>query len=551
MKRFLLHLFSISFLLLVTKLASGQSVYRFSPLQKNVLIDEVVEFSSPSPAISSTLPPAILALNFHINDQNEAGGILLKFNERTECTQSILLKVKDGNIQLKDQIQVGADLIVLANYFSKVNQNTGVFIARINMETKLVIWSHLFGSGHPIDTYSAADMYYSRGFLYVLANRSTLVGPTSRDRMSIWKLSENGELSFSLTINNDNVGDVDFGTSITITPDNNILAAGLSTPINNSVGKILLCKLSLSGQLKLSRDLVFKDVNGRVQRPDFPFLDINAGNIHLACQAVLGRSDQGMILITMLDSDLNLRTWRDYSPKIHMEDFKIGGGKFLLSGQDPVTNGGTGYGMVGINNLNAIPEIIDYYRSGFESVSIATSSSIVYHNAWQQYLMAARPNKSSESFVNIVERKNDLNGSCAEPFTFSVTKDEVTVNDIGVLHADSLMLGKEPFNFDLTDINFARETICLKTGINENSEAEFILSPNPAKRYLNVTHDFENWQDSKIYIYDLFGRVIFVQSLQSESESLDISSLEKGLYLVSIQDEKFRKKVVKRFLKMD
>lgn len=105
MKGILLHLFSISFLLLFTKLASGQSVYRFSPLQKNVLIDEVVEFSSPSPAISSTLPPAILALNFHINDQNEAGGILLKFNERTECTQSILLTVKDGNIQLKDQIQ--------------------------------------------------------------------------------------------------------------------------------------------------------------------------------------------------------------------------------------------------------------------------------------------------------------------------------------------------------------------------------------------------------------------------------------------------------------
>ena len=127
----------------------------------------------------------------------------------------------------------------------------------------------------------------------------------------------------------------------------------------------------------------------------------------------------------------------------------------------------------------------------------------------------------------------------------------MTVNDIGVLHADSLMLGKEPFDFDLTDISFARETICLKTGINENTEAEFILSPNPATRFLNVTHDFENWQDSKIYIYDLFGRVVFVQSIFSESENLDISSLENGLYLVSLQDEKLRKKVVRRFLKMD
>lgn len=551
MTRFLLYHFSILFLLFFANLASGQSVYRFSPLQKNVLIDEVVEFSSPSPAISSTLPPAILAVNFHYSDLDVAGGILLKFNERTECTQSILLTVKDGNIQLKDQIQVGADLIVLANYFSKTSQNTGVLIARINIETKLVIWSHLFGSGHPIDSYSAADIYYSRGFLYVLTNRSTLVGPSSRDRMSIWKLSENGDLSFSLTINNDNVGDVDFGTSIAITPDNHILAVGLSTPVNSALGRIVMSKLSLTGQMQLSRELVFKDVNGRVQRPDFPFLDINSGNIHIACQAVLGRSDQGVILITMLDSDLNLRTWRDYSPKIHMEEFRIGGGKFLLSGQEPVTNGGDGYGMVGINNLNAIPEIVDYYRTGFESVSIATSSSIVYHNAWQQYLMASRPNKTGESFVNIVERKSDLHGSCAEPFTFSVTKDEVTVNDIGVLHADSLILMKESFNFDLTDINFARESICLETGIHDNTESEFILSPNPATKFLNVTHDLENIQDSKIYIYDVFGRMVFVKSMQSKSENLDISSLTKGLYLISLQDEKLRKKVVKRFFKID
>lgn len=551
MKNIFLCLFLNAIVMIAATSVSGQSVYRFAPIQKNMLIDEVVEFSAPSPAISSTLPAAILAVNFHYNDRDEAGGLLLKLNERTECAFAIKMTSADASLLLKDQIQVGADLIILANYFSKTTQKTGVLLARINVENKSIVWSHLYGAGHPLDSYSAADLNYSRGFIYVLTNRSTLVGPTSRERMSVWKVSENGQFAFSLTIANDNAGVNDVGSSIVITPDNNILVSGLSTALNSSVSKIILCKLSLVGNLLISKDLVFKDINGRIQRPDFPFLDINAGNIHLACQAILGRSDQGVVLITMLDNDLNLRTWRDYSPKIRMEDFRIGGGKFLLSGQEPVTNGGNAYGFVGINNLNAIPEIVDYYRSGFESVSIATSSSIVYHNAWQQFLMASRPNKSAESFVNVVERKNDLNGKCSEQFAFTVTKDEVTVNEVTGMFNDSLLLGEESFNFELEEVSMSRENICLETGLQEKNKSEFSIYPNPANQFLTVELDPEIWSVSFLQITDMLGKVVLTNNFLTESKRIDLSGLKGGMYLISLKDDEHQKFAVKRFLKID
>lgn len=108
-----------------------------------MLIDEVVEFSAPSPAISSTLPAAILAVNFHYNDRDEAGGLLLKLNERTECAFAIKMTSADASLLLKDQIQVGADLIILANYFSKTTQKQVFFLPesmlRINQ-----LFGHIF-----------------------------------------------------------------------------------------------------------------------------------------------------------------------------------------------------------------------------------------------------------------------------------------------------------------------------------------------------------------------------------------------------------------------
>ncbi|WP_181248516.1 S8 family serine peptidase [Flavobacterium magnum] len=97
-------------------------------------------------------------------------------------------------------------------------------------------------------------------------------------------------------------------------------------------------------------------------------------------------------------------------------------------------------------------------------------------------------------------------------------------------------------NFSLNFCNVVPAN--LNTG-SQQFEAAISVYPNPTKGVLNVRLP-DGADATTITLYDLRGRKIFSKQTQAVSDSMNISSLEDGIYVLSFENDKFRvsKKVV-------
>jgi hypothetical protein len=75
---------------------------------------------------------------------------------------------------------------------------------------------------------------------------------------------------------------------------------------------------------------------------------------------------------------------------------------------------------------------------------------------------------------------------------------------------------------------------------------EFVIYPNPANDVLFISS--EEGEEADVYIYSTSGQMVLHTMLKSGNETIDISKLDKGLYLINIQadDEVFTKKIIKK-----
>ena len=91
--------------------------------------------------------------------------------------------------------------------------------------------------------------------------------------------------------------------------------------------------------------------------------------------------------------------------------------------------------------------------------------------------------------------------------------------------------------------------ICSGVGVNEAIKNTIIkVYPNPAKD--NLTIDFNNELNSlntNVLIYNLQGQLLIQQQIKQEKTELNINSLAKGMYIVSLTTEKER--LVRKFVR--
>ncbi len=80
-------------------------------------------------------------------------------------------------------------------------------------------------------------------------------------------------------------------------------------------------------------------------------------------------------------------------------------------------------------------------------------------------------------------------------------------------------------------------------GMDETND--FLVYPNPANNDLTI--EFIGMRDVIVMIYDISGRLVLAQDLHGESETLDISTLDKGVYSIVINEDE--KQVSTRFIK--
>lgn len=71
---------------------------------------------------------------------------------------------------------------------------------------------------------------------------------------------------------------------------------------------------------------------------------------------------------------------------------------------------------------------------------------------------------------------------------------------------------------------------------NLNATKLIELYPNPANNYLNVS--FESESTGKLFLFDLTGKVIREEFLDPGLQSIDVSGIPKGMYIIKIESDK-------------
>jgi hypothetical protein len=72
--------------------------------------------------------------------------------------------------------------------------------------------------------------------------------------------------------------------------------------------------------------------------------------------------------------------------------------------------------------------------------------------------------------------------------------------------------------------------------VNEFENDDFVFYPNPVSDVVTVSLKNENASIASITVYDVLGKLIFAQQLSTSitSETIDLSSVSKGLYLLEV-----------------
>jgi hypothetical protein len=79
-------------------------------------------------------------------------------------------------------------------------------------------------------------------------------------------------------------------------------------------------------------------------------------------------------------------------------------------------------------------------------------------------------------------------------------------------------------------------------GLEESSESDFKIYPNPTSSKINI---ISQRNIEQIELFDLTGKSLFIKhSINSRSFQLDVSKFQKGVYLLKIDGVVFRKVIV-------
>jgi hypothetical protein len=83
------------------------------------------------------------------------------------------------------------------------------------------------------------------------------------------------------------------------------------------------------------------------------------------------------------------------------------------------------------------------------------------------------------------------------------------------------------------------------TGMDALSNAEIAIYPNPSNGQFNMRIS-EKYKGSDLSIYSVNGQVVHTQMLNSNVNSVDVSELKSGMYIVKVQGEKstFQQKIL-------
>ena len=498
----------------------------YSPQNKTYKFSDIVSIQLSSQTSSQAGASYVVSNFFQDEVFQESGIFIQKLDAKAQITESLALTIENKKLLGLASVLDGTDLYLFCSAIHVDFGPSTIHLVKFNLNLKKLVWCKSL----------AARTSTSLGDLLIHDNKISLLYDEDGYAQVI-QFDKNGNLISRNTITTSDSAQAIHFSNIIVSSNNQLVLAGYKGMESELNKLILLTAFSTDGTILFSKNMKFFDATKTTQfRFGRIFLGTNGSNLHVATQAIVGRSDAGPILITMLDSNLVLRTWRNYSHELILEDLSVSNVNFILSGQRPVTNGLLGYALVRINALNAIPEkATELTWEKFHNFSIASNSVSTFQSATRNLLLAALPSNSIDNIITTASQHFQTIGTCEKSFNFNVTKDPVEMTDDLSIKTviDTPSVSENEVQVETIQMDLLGQ--CATTDVHSDVKQKFSIHSNSNELRISSNYPSKN---VKIQISTVDGKVLLQKEADSSKELIiGIEEYVSGFYILSLKAE--------------
>jgi hypothetical protein len=223
-----------------------------------------------------------------------------------------------------------------------------------------------------------------------------------------------------------------------------------------------------------------------------------------------------------------------------LNDLCSNDGLVALSGASPSGGVYSGIGVAG-NNFDASvgSQTIDYTYIDANNCAASIQVSIVVNSAPTVSLFLSETELCSNGSTIMLSGGSPAGGAFSGTAVIGDTFDPTTAG-----------LGEHVITYTYTDgngcSNFAEESIIVNVclSINENQENAIVIYPNPSHSFITLESDIPVTYE----LNDLNGRLIHKVSEYAKKQSVDLSELPSGVYLLTGKTNEgsiFKERIIK------
>jgi hypothetical protein len=527
----------ISFLSIVLY---GQTTTKITLESKDIELNDIAGISQfiNLGTVAGSKVCAINCIN-KLSNQNEM--MLFPFYDQTDIASALFIYHREGNLYINKIIHTGYDDVFFLGTYNKSGSGNFMVLGVFSLKLKAIKTIKIISlSTDPDFILNPIDVIYSNGNFYIVAESLIEYLSSYNSKIVLIKFDGN-DISWSKIYNSVAPIHSEAPRSIVMAPNGNLCIAGTIKRSFDSAPRMMLAQFDTDGNpvtMKsvelMSPDLSFSNRYG------WTYVNTKGANIHLFSQSIVGSSEPGSVLVTMFDTDLQLKTWRNYTVPIRVESAVIDGNFFLFGGQAPVDLGYEGYNLMKVNSLNAIVEQFKNYKPGLKNDHIASSSASVYDRATDHIWSVIRPNGATENYIVLLENTGVLENPCATDLVSSVAKDPMQLNEVPV-NVKSIQLQLADLDVYVREINMSTSEICRVTQTEDWNQSQIQLFPNPTQFGFVIA---SNEEFDEIEIFNSLGNKLFDAEIHQKFYSFH-KQLPGGIYFVHISSKE-RPTIVKK-----
>lgn len=509
--------------------AYSQSMTRLSIEQGDIRMNQIVNMSSYS-SLGSTQGQKLGAMNCTNEDRSRGEILLINYSNQTDIKSGLILSNSKGNLSLKKVIHITTDELFLLGTYSESGSIGSMFFGFYNIKTHAfhnVNWLKL--DKDPNFILNPIDVIYTNRSYYILAE-TYINNRTSANNKIVLIKYDGVNVQWSKIYNDINPIHSESPSSLTVSPNGNLIVGGSFKSETDVFYRMMLAQIDLDGQALNLKSIELKSADKSYShRYGWTYVKSKAPNIHLFSQSVVGRDGEGPVLVTMFDTALALRTWRNYTAPIRIESANIDGNFFLFGGQVPVESGGEGFALMKVNSSNAIVEQFKNFKKELKNSSIASSSASLYDRSSDKIWTMIKPNGTNENDLILLENQAVIDHECSENLSSTVAKDPIDITDIDIV-ATPLELTLTKLDCNSNEVKLLNKEICTSSGTEINSNINLSIFPNPFSDHLTVE---SGNTIEKIEILGIDGRTHKSLVHKSKKINLDLQ-LSQGIYFLKV-----------------